>query len=144
MRLPTLLVCSTLILLGCSDPLGPEDITGAYDLVALRGAEIPGTVVDGDSTIHVLSGSIYLSPHGIAIHSRSMQLDDQLTLFGDRMFAYELDGNEIRWAQLPCIPGRPCGAWPLPTPLTVQGDRLVSSAELGEVYVRQSDALDLF
>lgn len=129
-----------LALLGCSDPLGPEDITGVYELAVFRGAEVPATVTEGDSTVLVMSGRVTLMERGMAAHDRSVRIDGSLaTAISHRLLGYQLSGNEIRWFELPCPEGRTCPSLALPAPLMVIGDRLVSSAELGEEYVRSGD-----
>lgn len=127
------------VLLSCSDPVSPEQITGEYELVIFRGAQVPATVTDGDSTVSVSSGQVYLLDHGISSHRRTYQLDATTELLQVRTLGYELNGNQVQWFELPCPPGQTCASLPLPAPLTLSGNRLVSSAELGEEYVRRGD-----
>lgn len=139
MRTRRLLLIPLLVLVGCSDPLGPEDVSGVYELTAFRSVEMPVTIVDDSHSYEVVSGQLYLLADGTSRHVRSVRVDSQTTMVTDYTLAYELHGNEIRWVRPACPPEIACMEASLPARLRVIGNRLLSSSEAGEQYVRRGD-----
>lgn len=139
MRISSPVLLLTVILLGCSDPLSPEDVSGVYELTVFRGVAVPATIVDASHSYEVSSGELYLLANGMSRHIQTVSVDDQTEMISDYMLAYELHGNEIRWVPPQCPPGTDCGTSPLPARLRVVGNRLVSSPDAGEQYARRGD-----
>ena len=139
MRISSPVLMLTVMLLGCSDPLSPEDVSGVYELTVFRGVAVPATIVDGSHSYEVISGELYLLANGMSRHRLTVGVDDQTEMITDYMLAYKLHGNEIRWVRPPCPPGTDCGTSPVPARLRVIGNRLISSPETGEQYARRGD-----
>lgn len=141
----TLLLIPAFVLLGCSSPLAPGDVSGVYLMVQFQGSALPASFTEGDRTIRVLADTVILRSDGTG---RQIMVQETTSQGGAQVEvdswiyegSYEMHGREVRWPYAPCPPNANCITPAKPPRLTVMGNLLIASEESGRQYVRRGDA----